>query len=135
MLELNDTVWATVGVSQIQGIGIIAIRNIPKGTRFVDVPAPYYRLTDEFHLLHESIQEELLKRNLCIARKENYIPHPNSLIRLQNYMNHSDNPNTDGQMTLRDISKGEELTENYIAITKHHKSGLHELVKQYHSYL
>ena len=36
MSELNRTVWATIAPSKIHGIGVHAIRDIPKGQPYTD---------------------------------------------------------------------------------------------------
>jgi hypothetical protein len=43
---------------------------------------------------------------------------PNCDAILQCWMNHSHKPNTTGMVTLRNIKKGEELTENYYSIAE-----------------
>jgi hypothetical protein len=116
MLELNDTVWATLGPSKIHGIGVVAIRDIPKGIEFTDYRYPSYKRKsypfESFEMLEESIQNLLIDR-IILTDQTRSVYSPNSDQDLRAYMNHSDHPNTDGVRTIRKINKGEELTENY----------------------
>ena len=115
--QLNNEVWATLGVSSIHGVGVIAIRDIPQGTPFLlgQDDRTFHEITDEeFLRIEKPIQDIMLGREqfaetICFH-------HPNSLAHLQNFMNHSNDPNTDGHVTLRAILKGEELTEDYFEI-------------------
>ncbi|PYJ84527.1 MAG: hypothetical protein DME22_12480 [Verrucomicrobia bacterium] len=91
----HEQVYARIGRSKIHGVGVFAIRDIPKGTKiFPD---------DDSELIWG----------------ETYGP-PNSfnLMTVAWYLNHSKTPNVgcDKDYTffaLRDIKKGEELTADY----------------------
>lgn len=112
---LTKEVWATLGVSKIHGVGVFAIRDIPAHTEvgwwtkeYIEIPK------EEFQLLPESIRNTILDRMIFYDFQENLIfRHPNSIVQLQCFMNHSENPNSDGLRTLRDIKAGEEITENF----------------------
>ena len=117
---LNSTVWATLRPSPIQGIGVFAIRDIPKGTQITD-----HTEYGETHIANELSPEEMEQvepaiRKLILDRRyfseENpsvQFYSPNLTASLQSWMNHSYNPNTTGKHALRNIKAGEELTENY----------------------
>ena len=63
---------------------------------------------------------KLILERYPLAEKELHIyAHPNDDARLISFMNHSDNPNYDNETdtTLREIKKGEEVTEDYGACT------------------
>jgi hypothetical protein len=124
---INSTVWATLGQSPIHNVGVFAIRDIPKGTKITDNDS--YTLT---HVINVLTPEELNDiypeiRALILDRvaytKENttefafYSPNCDAI--LQAWMNHSFKPNTTGTVTLRNIKKGEELTENYESLADH----------------
>lgn len=121
MNELNDTVWATLGYSKIHGIGVIAIRDIPKGTEFTDYRFPEYNRKFYpfvgFDEIEECIQNLIIDR-LILTDKTRSIYSPNADQDLRAYMNHSDHPNTDGVITLKNIKQGEELTENYAQVAQ-----------------
>jgi hypothetical protein len=135
---LNSTVWATLGVSPIHSVGVFAIRDIPSGTEITDNIVgetedsvdlrKYIRNSinaDEFKGVLPEIRKLILDRTLF--DKDNFqleFYSPNSDAILQSFMNHSENPNTDGKKTLRDIKKGEELTENFRTLIT---NGFHHL--------
>ena len=114
--ELNDTVWCTLGVSKIHGIGVIALRNIPKGTtlhckgdnNLYEIPYT------EFHKIKPEIRDLILQRHPMVRKGHPFLS-PNGDARMISFMNHSDEPNyskyTD--TALKDIRKGEEITEDY----------------------
>lgn len=123
-MDLNKTTWAKLGVSP-HGVGVFAIRDIPKGTRITD-----YTITEvlerkngemvmkleELDDLLPEVKDLILERMVLnkIANKTHIrfiAPNYNQI--LQCFMNHSDDNNSDGEYALRDIKKGEEITENY----------------------
>ena len=120
---LNKTIWARVGVSKIHGVGVIAIRDIPKGQAFTDYNPYHHHTQTPLYLLDENefknelvpeIQDLICDRMLWDSKyRVLRFYSPNHEVVLQGFLNHSNTPNTDGHYTLRDIKKGEELTENY----------------------
>ena len=115
--ELNKVVWATLKPSSIAGIGVFAIRDIPKGTTISDhtIESPgevLYSSNGFYHLIPE-IQDLILDRMLYEEGQFTFVFNPNCDAILRSFMNHSDNANTDGVITLVDIKRGEELTEDY----------------------
>ena len=70
---------------------------------------------DELNEVDPEIRKLILDRTKYSMNDSNglrfYSPNCDAI--LQSWMNHSNNPNTTGTKTLRDIKKGEELTENY----------------------
>lgn len=134
--HLNNTVWATLKPSPIHGIGVFAIRDIPKGTLITD-----YCVWDKKPPVFEVSREDFLKilpevRGLILDRmifREGHpivFPSPNNDQHLRSFMNHSDNPNSDGERALVDIQKGEEITEDFSSFY-----ALHELSKTHYSWL
>lgn len=132
--KLNKEVWATIKQSDIHGIGVFAIRDIPKGTNIttntletenIDLFLPITE--DDFKDIIPEIQDIILDRMLYKEDQFQFVINPNAEVMLQSFMNHSDNPNTDGKVTLRDIKKGEELTEDY---TPYLQDG-HKLTKEH----
>lgn len=114
---LNKTVYCTLGASPIKGVGVFAIRDIPEGQELTDyygqdIPV-YGVIPEEFEFISSEVQTLIKQRTIfrkCDVVKFNS---PNSLQILEAFMNHSDNPNSDGKFTLRDIKKGEEITKDY----------------------
>ena len=117
---LNETVFCRLDASPIEGVGVFAIRDINKGqelSNYYGVELEYFWLKDED--LEKLVPEvKLLVSERTLFQKDNdYIfMSPNSNQILQAFMNHSDNANSDGRFALRDIKKGEEVTEDYIKI-------------------
>lgn len=134
---LNNTIWATIKPSKIHGIGVFAIRDIPIGTQLttntletehIDLFLPITE--DQFKKIIPEIQEIILDRMLYEKDQFNFVINPNAEILLQSFMNHGDNPNTNGRVALRDIKKGEELTEDFRPyLTKGHKITINHIKK------
>lgn len=135
--KLNKTVWATLKPSKIHGIGVFAVRDIPNGTEITDntietneVTTFYHTTEEDFKNILPEIQEIILDRMLYKKDQFIFVTNPNAEVILQSFMNHSTEPNTDGKIALRDIKKGEELTEDYTSyltdghiLTKEHIKG------------
>lgn len=136
--HLKNDVYVRIKKSKVHGVGLFAIRDIPKGTNpFVSLhPTEYEEFTDEE--LKKTLPKNVYDMiNSYSAHDENYhyVPtHGFNPIDLPYLINHSDTPNvgTDkfGEhfVTLRDIKEGEELfsdfstyhdgNENYIKAKK-----------------
>jgi SET domain-containing protein len=115
----HDGVYARIGTSRVHGVGVRAIRDIPKGARVFRgeservvwvsrawvrrLPAALRALYEDFGMLWgERIG----------------VPPTLNMLSVGWYVNHSDRPNVeagdDGRFrTLRRIRKGEELTADY----------------------
>ena len=128
--KLRNT-YCRLRQSKISGVGVFAIRDIPKGIDlFYDVKEPKWT---KFHIDEfKSHDKEVLKMidDFTVIEKDGsvYIPDCafNSLD-ISFFVNNSDSPNletNDGAFpftTLRKIRKGEELTINYGAFDHKHK--------------
>ncbi|MDO8628451.1 MAG: hypothetical protein Q7R56_01725 [Nanoarchaeota archaeon] len=111
---LNEEIWCTIAPSPIHGIGVFAIRDIPEGTYFSKcstLPSMIYPHHGEEHGLHPAIQKIAWQR-MDGGSIYNHT-HPNKQTDLRALMNHSNNSNSNGMKTLRDIKCGEEVTEDY----------------------
>ena len=112
--QLNSVSKATLGVSKIHGIGVIALVDIYEGeTIHADrMPVVYSIPYGSLGKLFPEVREEILKTWPNVINGSKFI-YPNS--RLLSYMNHSDNPSYDPKTdtALRKIRAGEEITENY----------------------
>ncbi len=108
--------------SSVAGVGVFAIRDIPKGCRdlFASEPGDWICLDkNEVEAMPE--HSRLLIENYCLFDKEQYyVPaHGFKTMDLSLYLNHSDLPNLksvdEGAYfeTIRDIKEGEELFLDY----------------------
>ena len=122
LAELRHETFVMAQPSPIHGIGVFAIRDIPKGTRnifssgvgeWIKVPAT------EIDALPEHSRK--LVETYCLYDEENYfIPdYGFKVMDLVLYLNHSDTPNVisinEGEQfeALHDIKAGEELLVDY----------------------
>ncbi len=125
--NLRNDIFCRIRCSKIQGVGVVAIRDIPKGKnpfkqvsntdRNIGIPNKYIdRLDPEVKkMVHDFFQKE--------DDDKWYIPTSGlNSIDISFYMNHNKKPNirvVDGKSqfvnfsALRKIKKGEELTINY----------------------
>ena len=123
--ELNADTWVMIRPSPIEGIGVFALRDIPKGCR--DMFSKANKDHDEWMRVPKTEVDRLpshskaLIENYCLYDDENYfIPEYGfKKMDLVNFLNHSDEPNVasvnDGEWfeALRDIHSGEELLIDY----------------------
>jgi len=123
--ELNDDTWVMIRSSPIEGIGVFAIRDIPKGCRTIFSKAN--KDHDEWITVPKTEVEKLpahsraLIENYCLYDDDNYFiaEYGFKKMDLVNFLNHSDEPNVmsvnDGDFfeALRDIKTGEELLIDY----------------------
>lgn len=115
----HEGVYARIGPSRIHGVGVIAIRDIPAGTRVfrgedervVWVPrARVRRLPKALRALYEDFG--------MLWRDWLGVPRTLNMLSVGWYLNHSERPNVeadeDGRFhALRRIRRGEELTADY----------------------
>jgi SET domain-containing protein len=125
--HLENDIYCRIGVSKISGVGVIAIRDIPKGTD------PFKTLSKEKEEIIELSKDDNNKVDTNVKKiigdffgnlntYDVLASGPNN-INVSFYMNHSDKPNIDiiektnskymGFITNKNIKKGEELTINY----------------------
>lgn len=120
ILSLNDEVKCKIGVSMIEGVGVIAIRDIKKGEKmYCKEGSNTKKYQGDISVLRPEIQELILQR-WTQADKNFPFPSPNDDARLISFMNHSDTPNYDkyNDIALKDILKGQEITEKYDTLDK-----------------
>jgi len=122
--ELTNNTYVILKPSPIAGIGVFALRDIPKGSRNIfSAPDPTDKWITvpklEVETLPDSIQH--LIGNYCLFDEENYfVPdHGFKKVDLCLFLNHADEPNVisinDGEYfeALGDIAEGEELLLYY----------------------
>jgi uncharacterized protein len=110
-----------LGQSAIEGLGLFAEEDIPKGTvTWAFVPGFDQTYTPEqLAALPETARQELSRYTYLHTRTGKYV----ACLDNARFMNHSDSPNTMGaysgpddegfDIATRDIAKGEELTCDY----------------------
>lgn len=122
--ELSADTWVMIRPSPIEGIGVFALRDIPKGCRSMFSAATK---NEQWIPVSRSEVEKLpthtkaLIENYCLYDEENYfVPdYGFKKMDLVNFLNHSDTPNVisvnDGEFfeATRDIKAGEELVIDY----------------------
>ena len=122
--ELAGNTWVMIRPSPIEGIGVFALQDIPKGCRSMFSKA---NEQEQWIPVARSEVEKLpahakaLIENYCLYDDENYfVPdYGFKKMDLVNFLNHSDTPNVisinDGEFfeAIRDIKQGEELLIDY----------------------
>ena len=121
--DLLDNVYCRIQRSPIHGVGVFAIRPIPKGVNPMrEQRAADFQTIPVFEIRDEADVPEGLKqlvKDMCPEHDGAYDIPPFSLneIGVSYYLNHSKTPNMtedDGNfVTARDIEAGEELTVDY----------------------
>lgn len=117
--------WFTVELqpSDIHGIGVFAVKDLPKGTNLFMNIMPY-----PFHIPYKDLEDnvpeyvlEKIKGRWPNVTKGEAFVFPDA--RYLAYCNHSDKANYDAKtdVTLKDIKKGEEITEDYRLIDNYEK--------------
>ena len=120
--DLNNHTYVMIKPSPLHGIGVFAIRDIPKGTKniFSQGVGEWIKLTlAEVESLPKHTRD--LVENHCLFDEQFYfVPdYGFKLVDLVIYLNHSDTPNiisiNEGEYfeTITDIKEGEELLVDY----------------------
>lgn len=120
---LNSTVKVKIAPSKIAGVGVFAMFDIPKGFKLNAMMFPQ-KFTIPFgsiNKLFPEIREQILERWPNIVNGKPFLwPDTN----IQAFMNHGgDDYNYDAvlDLTVKDIKKGEEITEDYRDIQNYQK--------------
>ena len=125
--QLAESTYVMIQPSTIHGIGVFAIRDIPKGTQ--DIFSQGFG--DWIEVSREEVEalpehSRALVENHCLFDEKSYfIPEYGfKMVDLVIYLNHSDTPNVisinDGERfeAIRDIKVGEELFVDYGTIVE-----------------
>jgi SET domain-containing protein len=114
ILELNTYVKTYIAPSPIHGVGVFALRDIPKGQKlYTDIIPKLYNLpAKEFKNLFPEVKKHLMGRWPQVVNGSAF-GFPDT--RIQAFLNHSYTPNYDAKndVALVDIKQGEEVTEDY----------------------
>jgi len=125
--ELSESTYVMIKPSPLHGIGVFAIRDIPKGTKniFSQGVGEWIKVSkQEVDALPQHSKD--LIENHCLFDEDHYfIPdYGFKLVDLVIYLNHSESPNVislnEGEEfeALRDIASGEELLVDYGTIVE-----------------
>jgi SET domain-containing protein len=115
----HDGVYARIGPSRIHGVGVLAIRDIPAGTRLFrgEEERVAWVRWDVVRRLPRHLRQ--LYVDFGMLWDDSFgVPRTFNMLSVGWYLNHSERPNVvagdDGRFrTLRRIRKGEELTADY----------------------
>lgn len=125
--DLENNIYCRIQPSPVHGVGVFAVKNIPKGTD----PFVAYTNVDVIAVPEKEIMEnkkipdtvkEMVKAFYVIQNGNIYCDARSfNEINIAYFLNHSDVPNLDAKeindetkfVANRDISAGEELTANY----------------------
>lgn len=131
--ELRDQTYVMLRPSPIEGIGVFALRDIPKGCR--DIFSPPLAADDYVAVPRATIDElpahaRRLVETYCLYDAESYYLPGGGFKKLDlvHFLNHSDTPNVasidEGNWfeALRDIAAGEELLVDYGALVEDEES-------------
>lgn len=119
--HLQDGVYCRLSVSRIHGVGVFAIRDIPKGTNpfKIMVPDEYYHYTaEELSTLSSGVMKLIDQFCYCVDGVYEVPKRSFNTLNLSVYLNHSKTPNLkmidDGEfVALTDIAPGDEVTMDY----------------------
>lgn len=125
--ELAASTYVMIKPSPLHGIGVFAIRDIPKGTKniFSKGVGDWIKVSKEEVDALPQHSKDLIE-NHCLFDEDHYfIPdYGFKLVDLVIYLNHSETPNVislnDGEEfeAIRDIANGEELLVDYGTIVE-----------------
>ena len=111
---LNFSVWATIAPSKIHGVGIFAIRDIKKGQKLHLQERTREWIRTDLNKVEPEIKKIIQQR---FPTERDGLPYlsPNADAYLISFINHSDSNNYDKytDTALSDITKGQEITEDY----------------------
>lgn len=112
--QINDSVLATIAPSPIHGVGVFALQDIKKGQKMFIRWIPMGMIQTTVSKLKPEVRE-VIEGRWPPVRDGFPFMHPHEDANLLSFMNHSSEPNYDdnADKALRDIRKGEEITEDY----------------------
>ena len=115
--ELNQYVKTYIAPSNISGVGVFALRDIPKGQKiYADMITKIYTLPfKEFRNLFPEVREQILGQFPLIVSGSHFAYPTTKIVA---YMNHKEDCNYDAvnDVMLKDCKVDEEITENYKVI-------------------
>jgi SET domain-containing protein len=125
--ELANSTYVMIKPSPLHGIGVFAIRDIPKGTKniFSKGVGDWIKVSKEEVDALPQHSKDLIENHCLFDEDFYFIPdYGFKLVDLVIYLNHSETPNVislnDGEEfeAIRDIANGEELLVDYGTIVE-----------------
>ena len=125
--QLAESTYVMIKASPVHGIGVFAIRDIPKGTQdiFSQGIGEWIEVSKEEVDALPKHSRDLVENHCLFDEKSYFIPdYGFKLVDLVIYLNHSESPNivsiNDGERfeAIRDIACGEELFVDYGTIVE-----------------
>ena len=125
--QLAESTYVMIKASPVHGIGVFAIKDIPKGTQdiFSQGIGEWIEVSKEEVKALPKHSRDLVENHCLFDEKNYFIPdYGFKLVDLVIYLNHSDVPNVmsinDGERfeAIRDITVGEELFLDYGTIVE-----------------
>ncbi len=119
--QLESDVYCQLKPSEIGGVGVFALRDIPKGINpFKEKDTKYFPVREEYIEGLDSNVRDYVKKLFVYSDGKYWLPkHGVQTLCITHYLNHSKNPNLttnsncDVFFTIKDVKRGEELTINY----------------------
>lgn len=141
---LDSNIWVRLTKTKY-GVGVIALRDIPKNTKITDyddsnlesLSIKIFLINDQEFLkdiikLHPNIQNLIKDRYIFHNEGSGHILSPNSHQIYRLYINHSENPNVDTNLvSIKDINEGDEITFSYKDIVL---NNTHTISKKHYDY-
>jgi SET domain-containing protein len=141
---LDSNIWVRLANTKY-GVGVIALRDIPKNTKITDyddsnlesLSIKIFLINDQEFLkdiikLHPNIQNLIKDRYIFHNEGSGHILSPNSHQIYRLYINHSENPNVDTNLvSIKDINEGDEITFSYKDIVL---NNTHTISKKHYDY-
>lgn len=115
----HDGVYARIGPSRVHGVGVIAIRDIPAGTRIFRGESERVVWVSRAHVRRLPAPLRQLYEDFAMYWGDRYgVPPTLNMLSVGWYLNHANRPNVEADdygrfHALRRIRKGEELTADY----------------------
>jgi SET domain-containing protein len=126
--DLHHDTYVMIQPSKVHGIGVFAIRDIPKGTKdlFSKGFGDWIKVSKEEVEQMPKHSKDLIENHCLFDEDHYYVPEYGfKMVDLVIYLNHSETPNVisvnEGEYfeAIRDIKVGEELFVDYGTIVDH----------------
>ena len=126
--DLHHDTYVMIQPSKVHGIGVFAIRDIPKGTKdlFSKGFGDWIKVSKEEVEQMPKHSKDLIENHCLFDEDHYYVPEYGfKMVDLVIYLNHSETPNVisvnEGEYfeAIRDIKLGEELFVDYGTIVDH----------------
>jgi SET domain-containing protein len=128
--DLEENIYCRVGPSKVHGVGVVAIRNIPKGKQLFKTFLKYQLTPVPWEMIKKNSKIDPAVKQLAydmyplIDGNLNLYRAGLNAVDVGFFINHSEHPNvttkkdSDAFFAMRAIKKGEELFVNYHTYTE-----------------